>query len=362
MEPTFRPSLMDRVKDAGLCGHVASMCLHAALLFMFATAMASLTEEDRTEIAEDRMATMRGYLHGAGEGVEESTETMPALTDGQPGLGEPRAAQGRSGAGAQGTLGRRDASLEGRASAKSVPSRDSETLERDREREREEAASFGVIGLLAADPAAGADAPSTPWASVLDGTGAANHAGNAWAATIDDARGDGLGLSGGGEGGGGRGEGVGIGNIGTIGRTGGSYPGIRANGQLRGEHTTRSPVLRCGVSLDDPQDTIHVRRCATQVNGRLPPEAIQRVVRQNFGRFRMCYEANLKASPSLQGRVSVKFVIDRSGAVAVAQDAGSDLPSADTIACIVRAFGSLSFPQPEGGIVTVVYPLVLSNE
>jgi hypothetical protein len=95
-------------------------------------------------------------------------------------------------------------------------------------------------------------------------------------------------------------------------------------------------------------------------NGRLPPEVIQRVVRQNFGRFRLCYENGLKGNPALAGRVAVKFVIDRSGAVATTADGGSQLPDASVVQCVVRSFGNLSFPQPDNGLVTVVYPLVFS--
>ena len=103
-----------------------------------------------------------------------------------------------------------------------------------------------------------------------------------------------------------------------------------------------------------------IRAGAVQVNGRLPPEVIQRIVRQNFGRLRLCYETGLRKAPDLHGRVAVKFVIDRAGSVTSAADGGSDLPDATVVACIVRAFGSLSFPQPEGGIVTVVYPFVFT--
>jgi hypothetical protein len=98
------------------------------------------------------------------------------------------------------------------------------------------------------------------------------------------------------------------------------------------------------------------------VNGRLPPEVIQRIVRQNVGRFRLCYETGLKNNPNLQGRVAVKFVIDRSGAVAMTADAGSDLPDQNVVQCIVRGFGNLSFPRPEGGMVTVVYPMTFNAE
>src|ERR1019366_1238265 len=103
-----------------------------------------------------------------------------------------------------------------------------------------------------------------------------------------------------------------------------------------------------------------LREGATQVNGRLPPEVIQRIVRQNFGRFRLCYENGMRANPNLQGRVSVKFVIDRSGAVSMTADGGSDLPDQGVVQCVVRGFGNLSFPQPEGGMVTVVYPIIFN--
>lgn len=104
-----------------------------------------------------------------------------------------------------------------------------------------------------------------------------------------------------------------------------------------------------------------VRNGAVVVNGRLPPEVIQRIVRQNTGRMRLCYENGLRNNPSLRGRVTVKLVIDRSGAVSTASDGGSDLADAGVVACVVRAFGNLSFPAPEGGIVTVVYPLTFTS-
>ncbi len=87
---------------------------------------------------------------------------------------------------------------------------------------------------------------------------------------------------------------------------------------------------------------------------------IQRIVRQNFGRFRACYEAGLRAHPALTGRVGVRFVIGRDGAVSSVADGGSDIPDHAVTSCVVRAFYGLSFPQPEGGIVTVSYPIVFS--
>jgi hypothetical protein len=30
------------------------------------------------------------------------------------------------------------------------------------------------------------------------------------------------------------------------------------------------------------------------------------------------------------------------------------------VACVVRGFGTIRFPAPEGGIVTVVYPIIFN--
>jgi hypothetical protein len=95
-------------------------------------------------------------------------------------------------------------------------------------------------------------------------------------------------------------------------------------------------------------------------NGRLPRDVIQRIIRQNMGRFRACYEGGLRTNPSLEGRVAVQFIIDRTGAVSIAQDGGSDLPDPAVSQCIVKSFYSLSFPSPDNGTVTVTYPIILS--
>lgn len=112
---------------------------------------------------------------------------------------------------------------------------------------------------------------------------------------------------------------------------------------------------------DPPSGTrgVGVRIGATSVSGRLPPEVIQRIVRQNFGRFRLCYEDGLRNNPNLQGRVNTRFVINRDGRVSNVA-AGGDIPDSQVIACVSSAFRNLTFPKPDGGIVTVAYPIVFT--
>lgn len=212
-----------------------------------------------------------------------------------------------------------------------------------------EAQYFGMIGIL---NASGGDpkAPTAPWGRDESlGTDEVSARGNLWGDEIGDAYGAaGLGLSGIGEGGGGYGEGVGLGDIGTIGHGAGTGPGQgfgRGTGRMGPGHGTRAPVLRVGT---------------TQASGRLPPEIIQRIVRQNHGRFRLCYEQGLTKNPNLEGRVTVRFVIGRDGAVSNAANGGSDLADSGVVQCVVGAYYGLSFPPPDGGIVTVVYPIAFS--
>ncbi len=171
---------------------------------------------------------------------------------------------------------------------------------------------------------------------------------NAWGGDIGDPMNGRLGLSDNGAAGGGRGQGIGLGNIGTIGHGAGTGTGQgfgSGHGRLAGDEKTQPPRVRMG---------------ATSVSGKLPPEVIQRIVRQNYGRFRMCYQQGLERNPNLQGRVTTRFVIGRDGSVSHVANGGSDLPDSGVVGCVVRAYNGLSFPAPPDGIVTVVYPINFS--
>jgi hypothetical protein len=101
-------------------------------------------------------------------------------------------------------------------------------------------------------------------------------------------------------------------------------------------------------------------------NGRLEPKVIQTIVRSNFNVMRKCYEEGLRRDPNLQGPITTRFVIEIDGRVSSAAPTPQAkpeeprLPDAKVVACVVGAFMTLTFPKPEGGIVTVVYPIVFN--
>jgi hypothetical protein len=207
------------------------------------------------------------------------------------------------------------------------------------------AQNFGMAGMLAS----GAAAPThAPWDD--PGIGAEAFAGGFFGEIGEQNGSGGLSLTGFGEGGGDRGDKIAMIGIGVC--PSGFCPGMGKEGFGSGhrlaklDHTTRTPQIR-------PQGD-------TRVSGSLPPEVIQRIVRQSFGRFRGCYEDGLRANPNLEGRVTARFVINRDGSVASVQSGGTDLPDSRVVSCVLHAYTALSFPAPKDGIVTVSYPLMFS--
>jgi hypothetical protein len=322
-----------------------SFLIHMGVVAALAFFMPSMGADDSEAIDRDAILRMQHYLNAAAEREQEEKET--AETSDQ--ADQKEGGTGTRAKGEEGSMGNPTTKETGHRFGVQGP-QDNPDPHIARQAALHEAAEFGMIGLLNVGGGADPNAPTAPWGREDSlGNDPMSARGNMWGDTIGDSFGaGGLGLSGVGEGGGGRGEGIGLGNIGTIGHGAGTGTGQgfgNGHGRLGGSHATRAPSIRQGT---------------TQVNGRLPPEVIQRIVRQNFGRFRLCYENGMRTNPNLAGRVAVKFVIDRSGAVSTSSDGGSDLPDQGVVQCVVRGFGNLSFPQPEGGIVTVVYPIIFN--
>jgi hypothetical protein len=300
---------------------------------------------DEGELEKDRLLLIQQYLNSAAE-REQEEKTEEVVTE------EADNKEGGTGSrakGEEGSMGKETSKATNKRYAVQGP-KDNPDPHLAREAALREARDFGMIGLLNAGASGDPNAPTAPWGrETSSGADEVSARGNMWGDEIGDAFGaGGLGLSGIGEGGGGRGEGIGLGNIGTLGHGAGTGTGQgfgAGHGRLGGSHATRAPKVRMG---------------ATSVNGRLPPEVIQRIVRQNFGRFRMCYEQGLSRNPNLEGRVGVRFVIGRDGAVSNVGNGGSDLPDGAVVSCVISAFYGLSFPQPEGGIVSVTYPIMFS--
>lgn len=98
------------------------------------------------------------------------------------------------------------------------------------------------------------------------------------------------------------------------------------------------------------------------VMGSLDKNIIRRVIRENIGQIRYCYERELVRSPDLQGRVVVKFVIAATGRVSGAEVTETALRNRSVEYCIARKVRGWRFPSPRGGgIVVVNYPFIFRS-
>ncbi len=323
-----------------------SFLLHMGVVAVFAFFLPTMRGDDSDDLDRDQILVMQKFLNAAAEREQEERQDQE-VTEAAPDQKE--GGSGTRAEGEEGSMGNPNTKDTGHTYGVQGP-KDNPDPHAAKQAALQEAAQFGMIGLISTMGGGDPNAPTAPWGrDDSSGQDDKSARGNMFGDTIGDSSGaGGLGLSGIGEGGGGKDVGIGLGNFGRLGHGDGigRGQGIGAGrGNLAMGHRVRSPGLHEGVA---------------SVNGRLPPEVIQRIVRQNFGRFRFCYQNGIRDNPNLQGRVTVKFVIDRSGAVQTIADGGSDLPDQVVVRCVVSAFGNLSFPQPEGGMVTVVYPILFS--
>ncbi|WP_437671126.1 hypothetical protein [Sorangium sp. So ce131] len=177
-----------------------------------------------------------------------------------------------------------------------------------------------------------------------------------------------------------------------FGRTSAAVRKLRA--ALGGRNLKKAGAARAGLERELDRDAKVVRsvagRCKSNpyepMKGKahIPPHVVRRVVQENFGPMRACYEKGLRQNPKLEGRIPVHLVVDGEGKVTYAGDA--DRPAADApllialpspgavmpastapplrdpkvVGCVLDVFRGLRFPSPADrkGVATVVYPVV----
>ncbi|MEM1025016.1 MAG: AgmX/PglI C-terminal domain-containing protein [Myxococcota bacterium] len=146
-------------------------------------------------------------------------------------------------------------------------------------------------------------------------------------------------------------------------RTGAGDGGSLGLGALRMPGQGPAPSLKRGRSELKLGRTLLCGRPADE--GRpcgLSKEEIARVLRRNLPRFKHCYERELNAHPTLDGRVVLSFLILPSGAVAQTEVSTSTLEHAPTEDCLRKVAASLRLPKPRGGqAVEVRYPFVFNR-
>jgi hypothetical protein len=311
-----------------------SMALHLGMLAAAALLMPPLGTDEGSSITADQKYYMQQMIQATAESEPDKLIDLAAkdLSDAPAELAK----------GPAGPLNPNPGASGGRLpSTANQPDRSGPPM--DAHAVLEDAKRFGMVELLNASMRHTPGAAPAPWGNLAVNDPSRSVLDTLWG---DEPGGPGgLDLTTIGESGG-PGGGVKGGPIGTVNGGSGDPNGIPGRRFPPGGHDSRAP----GFTPNPLPNS----------EGSLPPELIQRTVRQNFGRFRMCYQDGLRTNPSLAGRVSVRFVIGRDGSVSSVGNGGSDLPDSSVVACVVRAFYGVSFPPPNNGIVRVTYPIVFS--
>jgi hypothetical protein len=204
----------------------------------------------------------------------------------------------------------------------------------------------GLLGVLGRGGSAGL---STVFGSGGLGGDLKGAVGNMFGPVVGDSYGlGGLGIRGSGRGGGGQGETIGIGAVGTKGRGGGLGGYGDGVGNL-GRKGDRDVNVSTGTAV---------------VMGSIDKELIRRVIQEHAAQIRYCYEQQLVINPKLQGKVSIKWIINAEGQASSAQVEGSatTLDDPKVHACMMSKITSWQFPKPKGGgIAVITYPWILRS-
>jgi hypothetical protein len=97
--------------------------------------------------------------------------------------------------------------------------------------------------------------------------------------------------------------------------------------------------------------------CVDVEIARLSQPAVREIVSGTYDELQRCYGEALARNHSATGKVTFEFVIGQSGAVAEAWARDATLYDCQAIQCMLAQFRGLSFPEPVGRSVRVIYPI-----
>jgi biopolymer transport protein ExbD len=135
----------------------------------------------------------------------------------------------------------------------------------------------------------------------------------------------------------------GLGGLGTRGSgLGGGGSGYGSGGGVFGDGATGTQFTEDPIIL-----------------GAIDKDDIEEVIRAHLPQIRYCYQRELTKQPDLAGKVTVKFVIGKSGTVSSASTKATTLNNEAVESCVTSRFMRMQFPAPVGGgIVIVSYPFL----
>ena len=343
------PAALNKSSRAGVVFWLASFALHVGIITALMMSPGESLDEDSSQLDKSTQAYMLQLQKNAADKEipeQEDTSTPQNANDQKSG------GTGERHKGAEGMMGDPSKNMTGGYYQIKGPP-DTAEVKIAKTRALIESGNYGAIGALSSVFGSTANAPIAfdSDSNETIGRDPNNFNGNLMGDHPGDSFGyGGLGMTGTGAGGGGWGDGIGLGTVGGFGHGAGTGTGMGYGGGGGRVGTGRKTKV------------VKMIETGTDIQGRLPPEVVKRIIRANFPRFRACYEQGLKKDPGLKGTVSVRFIIDTTGAVESASGAGGSMTDGQVSGCVLSVYRTLSFPEPEGGKVMVTYPIDFQND
>lgn len=99
----------------------------------------------------------------------------------------------------------------------------------------------------------------------------------------------------------------------------------------------------------------------TQIGGKISEGSVARLFRRKQSAIKTCYERTLKINSKAQGKIKLLIVIGTTGQVQSVRVTQNETGDSQLAACIVSKIRIWHFPRPQGGTVTLMYPILLQK-
>ena len=107
-----------------------------------------------------------------------------------------------------------------------------------------------------------------------------------------------------------------------------------------------------------------VQASAGGYNGKsVDPFVVRQRIRRDLPKINRCYESALRHEPDLEGKVSVRFAVIRTGDVKGVHVIENTTGSASVERCVARVVGALQFPRHRyGRSMRFTFPFVFARQ
>ena len=147
---------------------------------------------------------------------------------------------------------------------------------------------------------------------------------------------------------------------------GGAVGGSGSLSGLRGAGATGAAAEGGALTEAVPHGRFHAESADEDPtsSGEFDQQAVVRMIQTRRSAIQACYERELRATPTLSGRISVQMTIQESGSVSGVHVADNSMSGGDAVgACVVRVVQGFRFnPGPTGGSVTFTFPFVFEPQ